>query len=106
VSAILARNHCLFRHAVVKPDSLRRLFEWLRRDLALPQATIVRLLARCPLILQVGGLGAGWGAGLAREKGHFWLSCSFRCSSDWRFYRSPLAAHQQESRGLAGSRAF
>ena len=71
VSAILARNHCLFRHAVVKPDSLRRLFEWLRRDLALPQATIVRLLARCPLILQVGGLGDGWGAELAREKGHF-----------------------------------
>jgi hypothetical protein len=107
VSAILARNHCLFRHAVAKPDSLRRLFEWLRRDLALPQATIVRLLARCPLILQVGGLGGGWGLDWRGRGGCSTLVFSICCFADFRFLRSPLAAQQQQYRNSRNDcRAF
>ena len=63
ITLLFTRHHVLFRHAVARPDALRRLFTWLQRDLDLPPASIMRLLHRCPTVLQVrrGGVRVGWG---------------------------------------------
>ena len=62
ITSLFTRHHVLFRHAVARPDALRRLFTWLQHDLDLPPASIMRLLHRCPTVLQVRGGGrAAWG---------------------------------------------
>ena len=53
ITSMFTRHHVLFRHAVARPDALRRLFTWLQHDLDLPPASIIRLLRRCPTVLQV-----------------------------------------------------
>ena len=65
ISAMFIRHHVLFKHAVARPDALRRLFAWLQRDLQLAPRSVVRLLQRCPSVLQVGQ--GGWQGG--REAG-------------------------------------
>lgn len=59
VAALFQRHPSLFQHALERPDQLRRLFAWLRDDLGLDPRDLVRLVNRCPLVLQVG-----WGHGL------------------------------------------
>lgn len=62
ITTLFTRHHVLFRHAVARPDALRRLFAWLQHDLELPPASLMRLLHRCPAVLQVGvcrGASAG-----------------------------------------------
>lgn len=64
ITAMFTRHHVLFRHAVARPDALRRLFTWLQHDLDLPPASIIRMLHRCPTVLQVrrvGGAGCAFG---------------------------------------------
>ncbi|PRW56726.1 mTERF domain-containing mitochondrial [Chlorella sorokiniana] len=53
ITSLFTRHHVLFRHAVARPDALRRLFTWLQHDLDLPSASIMRLLHRCPTVLQL-----------------------------------------------------
>lgn len=58
ISGLFARHASLFRTAVARPDSLRRLFEWLAQDLGLEGQALLKLVNRCPAVLQVGrGVG-------------------------------------------------
>lgn len=52
ISALFTRHAVLFRSAVARPDNLRLLFTWLGRDLALPPEALLKLLNRCPAVLQ------------------------------------------------------
>lgn len=56
VAALMVRHIAIFRQAVEAPDNLRRLLAWLRRDLGLTPAEVLKLCTRCPLVLQVGGI--------------------------------------------------
>jgi hypothetical protein len=52
ITALFVRHRSLFRQAVAAPDNLRRLFEWLQRDLGLSPAATLKVINRVPLVLQ------------------------------------------------------
>ncbi|KAI3428244.1 hypothetical protein D9Q98_006624 [Chlorella vulgaris] len=51
ISALFARHRCLFKQAVAAPDNLRRLFQWLQRDLGLEAEEILKIVNRVPAVL-------------------------------------------------------
>ena len=87
ITALFVRHGALLRQAVAAPDSLRRLFEWLQRDLGLPQPAIVKVLNRVPLILQVRRRdGRRRRAAAAWQMGRYWHWYWY-----WYWYRRPAA---------------
>lgn len=52
ISGLFARHASLFRTAVARPDNLRRLFEWLAQDLGLSGQSLLKVVNRCPSLLQ------------------------------------------------------
>ena len=50
--SLFTRHATLFKHAVGRPDSLRRLFQWLTGELGLVPGAALKLVHRCPAVLQ------------------------------------------------------
>lgn len=99
ITALFARHQPLFKQAVLQPDNLRRLFVWLRQDLGLDQRGVLKLVNRCPLVLQVGGQAGGrvgWDKAeqqhvrKAEQAGDLMPSACFRSH--------PLECHSQPAR--------
>lgn len=52
ITRLFAKHPSLFAHCVRSPGNLRKLFEWLGRDLGIEDQDIARIVDRAPLLLQ------------------------------------------------------
>lgn len=52
ITRLFAKHPSLFAHCVRSPGNLRKLFEWLGRDLGIEDEDIARIVDRAPLLLQ------------------------------------------------------
>ncbi|PSC71512.1 mTERF domain-containing mitochondrial [Micractinium conductrix] len=52
ISRLFARHAAFFRVAVARPDALRRLFDWMAQDLQLAPQSMLKLINRCPAVVQ------------------------------------------------------
>lgn len=59
ITALFQAQPSLFKHSVQRPDQMRRLFAWLQHGLGLQQGDVVKLITRCPIILQARWVPAG-----------------------------------------------
>jgi hypothetical protein len=52
ITRLFAKHPSLFAHCVRSPGNLRKLFEWLGRDIGIEDEDIARIVDRAPLLLQ------------------------------------------------------